>query len=181
MLERNQLQADGYVLAVGNLAAQKNLQGLREAADRLAKLGMLLALVGGFERSVFSTSQDLISSNAKYVGRVEDSELHALYENAACFACPSFYEGFGFPATEAMACGCPVVSANIASLRETCVSAAICVESANSHEIADAVETAINDKAGRARFKREMIDEAGRHLWDAAALRLATALKTNRA
>jgi glycosyltransferase involved in cell wall biosynthesis len=59
--------------------------------------------------------------------------------------------------------------------------AAIYVNPANPHDIADAVETAINDKAERARLKRAMIDEAGRHSWDAAALRLATALKTNRA
>jgi glycosyltransferase involved in cell wall biosynthesis len=177
VLDRHQLRAQGYVLAVGNLAAHKNLHGLTETANRLARLGLTLAFTGGFDRSVFSTQRGVASAAATYLGRVGDAELRALYENAACFVCPSFYEGFGLPAAEAMTCGCPVVAADIPALRETCGSAALYVDLAKPNDIADAVETLIHDQAARDRLTAAMLQQARRHSWDAAALRLASALR----
>ena len=58
-------------------------------------------------------------------GYVTDGELRALYERAACFVFPSFYEGFGIPPLEAMHCGCPVIVSDRASLPEVCGQAAL--------------------------------------------------------
>ena len=62
--------------------------------------------------------------NVKVLGRVSDEELLRLYHQAECFIFPSIYEGFGIPPVEAMACGCPVLAADIPVLREVCADAA---------------------------------------------------------
>ncbi len=51
-------------------------------------------------------------------------ELKTLYQSAAALVFPSLYEGLGPPLLEAMACGCPVFSADILSSREECAKAA---------------------------------------------------------
>ena len=172
ILSQHQLRPRGYALAVGNLAAHKNLAGLRETADRLGRLGLDLAFTGGFDASVFSSQQAGLSGAAKYLGRVDDASLRALYENAACFVCPSFYEGFGLPAAEAMACGCPVVAADIASLRETCGPAAMYFDPARPRDIADAVERSVSNTTERGRLDALMAAQTARHSWDSAARRL---------
>jgi glycosyltransferase involved in cell wall biosynthesis len=62
--------------------------------------------------------------------------LKALYEGAACFVFPSRYEGFGLPAVEAMASGCPVIAADIPALRETCKDAAFYCDPHSQEDIA---------------------------------------------
>jgi len=61
---------------------------------------------------------DALGSNWYYYGSVSDSGLREIYSNAHCFVFPSDYEGFGLPILEAMACGCPVVCSQAASLPE---------------------------------------------------------------
>ena len=56
------------------------------------------------------------STGVEWLGRVDDATLHALYAGAACLAIPSLDEGFGLPAVEAMAVGCPVVAARAGDL-----------------------------------------------------------------
>jgi glycosyltransferase involved in cell wall biosynthesis len=59
------------------------------------------------------------------VGYVADEQLPAIYSGAAAFLMPSQYEGFGFPALEAMACGTPVVTSDAGSLPELVGDAAL--------------------------------------------------------
>ena len=63
--------------------------------------------------------------NVKHLGRVSDNDLAFLYQNALCLVFPSWTEGFGLPALEAMSLGCPVISSDAASLPEVCGEAAL--------------------------------------------------------
>ena len=113
------LQPGHYVLAVGNLAANKNLTILGDLARALAARGMTLAITGAIDPTVFKTSeQSPLPQPAVYLGRVSNGFLRSLYESAACFVFPSYYEGFGLPLLEAMACNCPVVASDIPASRE---------------------------------------------------------------
>ncbi|MGH9486157.1 MAG: glycosyltransferase family 4 protein [Terriglobales bacterium] len=129
-LARFGLARSGFVLAVGTLEPRKNLQALLRAWG-----AALPALPGGLElviagprgsRSVFrSTGLDEIQGRVRWLGRVSDTDLVALYSAAWLFVFPSLYEGFGFPPLEAMACGAPVLCSNAASLPEVVGDAAI--------------------------------------------------------
>jgi len=129
-----------FVLAVGTLAAHKNLSSLGQLADRLVERGMVLAIAGSVGAAAFRSSSDpQLPSSALYLGRVSDEALKALYGSAACYVMPSYYEGFGLPAVEAMTCGCAVVAADIPALRETCGDAAIYFDPSSPQDIAETV------------------------------------------
>lgn len=123
--ERNGLVPRRYVLAVGSLVAHKNLASLGDLAQALARRGLDLAVVGGVAAAVFGSGNTALPQPAKYLGRVSDGALRALYEAAACLVFPSRYEGFGIPPIEAMACRCPVIAARAGAVMEVCGDAAL--------------------------------------------------------
>jgi len=171
------LKPGGYVLAVGTLAAHKNLGALGDLAVRLAARGTPLAITGAFGSAAFQPGGlNSLPPDALYLGRVADGALKALYENAACFVFPSRYEGFGLPAVEAMACGCPVAAGDIAALRETCGDAALYVDWRSPSAIADAVMALLDDPARVAELRMAGTAQAARHSWDKSAMLLTDAL-----
>lgn len=160
-----------YVLAVGSANPNKNFRGLTEAfrrvrermgGERARKLRLVIAGQGnsrifGGERSVV---EGVIHS-----GRVTDAELRALYENAACLALPSFYEGFGLPLLEAMALGCPAVSSNRASLPEVGGDAAVYFNPEDSEEMAGAMTRVLLDAELRTELAQRGMRRALRFRW----------------
>lgn len=140
------LRPGRFVLVVGNLAAHKNLAALGETARALASRGFDLVVTGSLDRAVFGTLAGL-PEPARYVGRVDDASLRALYEAASCFLFPSLYEGFGLPVLEAMACGCPVALSDIPALREVAGGAARYFDPRHPHDIARAVCEVVDDPA----------------------------------
>lgn len=170
-LARHGLTRGCYVLVVGNLAAHKNLAALGPTARALDARGLLLVVTGGFDRAVFA-AQGALPEPARYVGRVSDAELHALYTNALCFLFPSLYEGFGLPASEAMACGCPVVLADIPALREVGGNAARYCDPTSPQAIADAVCSLADDPLAARSLAEQGKTQAAGFTWPAAAARL---------
>ena len=108
-----------FVLVVGNLAAHKNLASLGLLAERLSARGVALVITGSLAAGAFAAGNSAVAagSRACYLGRTSDGELKALYQTASCLVFPSRYEGFGLPAIEAMAVGCPVAVSRIPPLR----------------------------------------------------------------
>ena len=113
-----------FALMVSSLDPRKNFLRLVEAFEGIE--GCKLYIVGDANR-VFGGKggKDLEKGNVKILGRVSDEELLRLYHQAECFIFPSIYEGFGLPPLEAMACGCPVLAADIPVVHEVCADAAL--------------------------------------------------------
>lgn len=158
ILDANGLEQGGFVLAVGNLAAHKNLTALGALAQSLAQSGVKLVVTGGFGGKAFrEMAAGKLPEPALYIGRVSDEELKALYSAAACFVFPSRYEGFGLPVAEAMLCGCPVVASDIPVLREIFPQGAMFCDPLSPNDIAAKVVQVIGDKT-----LQSELSEAGR-------------------
>ena len=117
--------APGYVLFVGTLEPRKNVPGLLRAYRLVRDRGATeapLVLVGGkgwLYQDVFEQADRLgLGEHVRFLHHVGDAALPALYNGAGVLVIPSFYEGFGLTALEAMACGTPVIAAQRASLLE---------------------------------------------------------------
>lgn len=145
ILAKHNLEKDAYVLGVSSRSVIKNFEGLSEAFRRLARPGLKLAVAGGKRRHLFGSGSAKIAPDVIELGYVTDGELRSLYENAALFAYPSFYEGFGIPPIEAMSCGCPVLAARSSSLPEACADAALYCDPANIDDISNGMARIFNE------------------------------------
>lgn len=141
----------GYVLFVGTPEPRKNLPRLVAAVQSLGPAARLV-IAGG---DGWGGAPPADAPAVRWLGRVDDATLHALYGGAACVALPSLHEGFGLPALEAMAIGTPVVAARTGALPEVCAAAAVYVDPLSVASIADGLRVALaDDDAGAAARRR---------------------------
>jgi glycosyltransferase involved in cell wall biosynthesis len=147
--------ADGdYVLAVSTLEPRKNLGRLVEGFRRAGLNGCELRVVGA---RGWGNVEPVPSAGVRWLGEVSDDELARLYRGARCAAYVSFYEGFGLPVLEAMACGTPVVTADLPPIHEF-ARGVVTVDPRD----ADAIAAGLNEALARG-------DELGREGREAAA------------
>lgn len=113
---------DTFILYVGDVNWNKNILGMLEAFQNIK-----LVLVGKafLDTSLHEVQQINSFIDAKNltrdivrIGAVPLEDLVAIFNLASVYIQPSFYEGFGLPVLEAMACGVPVVTSHAASLAE---------------------------------------------------------------
>jgi glycosyltransferase involved in cell wall biosynthesis len=114
-----------FIFVLGSRARHKNVSMLFAIANDLDALGLDILVAGASGKSFTALDACPIPPNVRMLGFVTDDDLAALYQNALCFAFPSLTEGFGLPALEALALGCPVIASNAASLPEVCGDAAL--------------------------------------------------------
>lgn len=120
-----------YILFVGDVNWNKNVIGLLRAFARLRSHKELmqykLVLVGrAFQDSIIVETQEInqfirehdLAHVVLAPGNIPIEELACVYSMASVYVQPSYYEGFGLPVLESMACGCPVVCTNVSSLKE---------------------------------------------------------------
>lgn len=115
-----------HFLYIGNAYPHKNLELLLEVFKDLPDLK--LVLVGKedfFYKKLKKKAENLNLTNVKFFGYATDSELSDLYKKAKALIIPSFIEGFGLPALEAMSNKCVVLASDIPTLREICKDSAI--------------------------------------------------------
>jgi glycosyltransferase involved in cell wall biosynthesis len=145
-----------FILFLGGITPLKNIGNLLRAFALVAKTHDVDLVLAGFKRWSFEKELAPIAElgleeKVKYVGYVADEDLAALYSTAECLALPSWYEGFGIPIVEAMACGCPVVTSNGRhAAPEVAGGASLLVDPADPAAIATAMSRILDDPALRA-------------------------------
>jgi glycosyltransferase involved in cell wall biosynthesis len=109
-----------YVLFVGTLEPRKNLNGLLKAWNEIEMdFKDVWLIVAGASGKVFNRLDSVENADRLcFLGYVEEENLPGLYAGASLLVLPSFDEGFGLPALEAMACGTPVLVSNAEGLCE---------------------------------------------------------------
>ena len=124
----------GYILAVGTSHPRKNVATLIQAYAQLVRRGFSapLVLVGPGETTRLKAvaREAGLSDEVRWLGYVAKQDMPALYTACGVFVFPSFFEGFGLPALEAMGCGAPVVCARGGALPEVVGEAAVLVDPA---------------------------------------------------
>ena len=163
------LRPGGYVLAVGSYSRHKNAVGVARAAALLARTDIEVILAGGANPRIFAPETATGGHPLRRTGYVSDAELRALYQHAACFVFPSFYEGFGLPPLEAMICGCPVVVSRAASLPEVCGDAAVYCNPHDPADIARAIDEVIGNPALQDDLRQRGAERAAGFSWRGAA------------
>lgn len=170
-----------FLLVVASDNPSKNINGLLAAfarlSDRSDRADYRLVIVGGGNTSVFARGS-LQGSQPGVVraGNIDDAGLKALYQSAVALVLPSFYEGFGLPALEAMQCACPVIASNLPALREVCADAALYVDPYSVDDIASAMRRVLDDSALRESLRAAGLARASQWRWAASAERLLAAL-----
>jgi glycosyltransferase involved in cell wall biosynthesis len=155
---------EGFLFYPGRPWPHKNHERLFAALALLRRERPELELVltgGGHEGRP-------VPEGVRVLGLVSAGELVSLYRRAACLVFPSLYEGFGLPPLEAMACGCPVASSNVAALPEAVGDAAALFEPTDPEDIAAVVSAVLESPA---RFVEAGLQRARRFTWAETARR----------
>lgn len=151
-------EAGSYVFYAGNDKPHKNVETLVAACERAQQR---LVLAGGaFER---------FRGRAELRGFVSDDELAALYRGALAVVMPSFDEGFGLPAAEAMACGAAVITSTAPALVEITNDAALHVDARDVEGFANAIARVAHDRELRAQLASRGIERAKHFTWKRCA------------
>jgi glycosyltransferase involved in cell wall biosynthesis len=174
-----------FILYFGTIEPRKNLILLIKAFEALKEK----TIWKGFEGDVFSDLKLVIAGakgwlykdifkeveNSKYkkdiifTGFVDDKDKPHLYNLANLFVYPSFFEGFGFPPLEAMACGVPTIVSNASSLPEIVGDGAVMIDPYNVDELAFAIRKVLEDKDLRENLIKKGLKQAKKFSWDKTA------------
>jgi glycosyltransferase involved in cell wall biosynthesis len=154
-----------FLLYVGNSKPHKNLARLLQAfANVRAQYHIGLVLLGVAPSPSWSHLQGV-----HVLPQVADAQLVQWYNAAEALLLPSLNEGFGFPALEAMACGTPVIAANVSALPEIVGDAGLLIDPYDGRDLAQAIKWLISDQKLHERLRRRGLERAKDFSWSATA------------
>ena len=141
------LEPRSYVLFVGTVEPRKGIDVLLAAHAALRQQGHpnLRVVVAG--PPGWGETPTLDGPGVVAPGRIDELTLDALYRGAAALAVPSRAEGFGLPALEGMARGCPVVVSDTGALPEVVGDAGLLVKPGDADALAGALDRILTDDA----------------------------------
>lgn len=164
-----------YLVSVGTLHPRKNYARLIEAFTALPSEYslMIVGKHGWMFESLLARVRELgLTERVMFLDYVPLTDLPSLYAGARVAVLPSLYEGFGFPALEAQACGTPLVCSNSSSLPEVAGEAAVYFDPLSVSEMASALRFTLDDHVIQNTLVRPGLDNVRRFSWDFAARRV---------
>jgi glycosyltransferase involved in cell wall biosynthesis len=173
-----QLGSGPYIFSISTIQPRKNYQRLIQALAALP-IEYSLVIAGGpgwLHEPIYAEADNpAVRGRVKFIGFVPDADLPALYTEAAAFAYPSLYEGFGLPLLEAMACGAPTLTSNVSCLPEVAGGAAVLVDPLRVDSIAEGLKQTLveHDSLRPKGFAR-----ASQFRWDSVARDLLSLYQT---
>ncbi|RME74570.1 MAG: glycosyltransferase family 1 protein [Chloroflexi bacterium] len=186
------LRTDHRMVAyVGGFGPHKNLTTLVNAFARLAADPALadvrLVMVGENKKEIYLSDFQTIQRQVDrlglagrviFTGFLSDEELVILLNCAAVLALPSLMEGFGLPAVEAAACGCPVVATTASPLPDLLGDGGLYIDPYRQDELEDALRRVLTSPARQQQMSRAALTAAQQLTWEAAARQLLQVIQT---
>ncbi len=185
LLDKYQLQA-GYLMYTGGIDLRKNIEGLIRAYAALApelqqrhQLAIVCSARDEDKQRLLqlAAAQGLAADRVRLTGYVPDADLPPLYQHCALFVFPSWHEGFGLPALEAMSCGAPVIASNTSSLPEVLDLPEALFDPYDSNAIASKISAALSDTEFRQRLLANSQRQAQAFSWHSCAKRALAAME----
>lgn len=166
-----------FLLYIGNWRYHKNVYGLVEAFDLIKEQGKIdcqLVLPGKMGREHQEETEAAINNSPFkpdiiLPGFIPEEELPLLYNAATVFAFPSFYEGFGLPPLEAMACATPVISSNASCMLEVLGDAAEYFNPNSTEEIAKKLVKVLKDENLQKEMSERGQERVKQYSWERMA------------
>ncbi len=170
-----------FVFYVGDVNWNKNIPGLVRACQKI-KVPLVIAgkqAVSQNYDQAHPENQDLVwlqkeaqkDPKIHLLGFVEDKDLPVLYNLSSVYCQPSFYEGFGMPLVEAMACGTPIISSNQGSLPEIGEGAVLYCDSHKRTSLARAIEAVMGDEDLAQKLSKKGLVQVKKFSWEKCAKR----------
>ncbi|MDD3486778.1 MAG: glycosyltransferase family 1 protein [Candidatus Moranbacteria bacterium] len=167
-----------FVFFLGNIEKRKNIGSIIKASGQLSKKfpGYKLVLAGNIapEFQKCQKNKDII-----FCGYIDRKDRPYVYNLAALFVYPSFFEGFGFPAIEAMACGTPVVTSHNSSLPEVAGNAAILIDPNRPDTLFQAIESILTDRNLSDKLVERGFEQIQKFSWEKCARKTLEIIKTS--
>lgn len=166
-----------FIMSLGRLEEKKNTGGIIKAFEILKNdpqnnnLKLLLAGTPGvgYEKIAQAIVSSEFKTDISAPGWINEEDAAGLLNLAEAFVFPSYYEGFGLPVLEAMACGCPVAASKNNSLEEVGGDAALYADPADAGEIAAATGKLLHDDNLRIEKINKGLERVKLFSWERAA------------
>ena len=167
---------DSYLLYVGTVEPRKNILRLLQAynsLDEVLKKTYKLVICGKkgwLYKEIFDYFNETgLDKYVHFTGFVQDEDLPQLYKGASAFLYVSIYEGFGFPVLEAMACGTPVITSGLSSMKEIAGDAALLVNPYDIEDIKKAICKLVDDDRFAVVQREKGVERAKEYSWELCA------------
>lgn len=157
-----------YILAIGGSEYRKNIQRLINVYLKNFRDDYELIVVGGKWRDI-DLAKKYQGENIRFITGVPEEDLIAIYNMADVFVFPSFYEGFGIPVLEGMACGVPVVTSNVSSMPEVGGDATIYFNPYDENDMAEKIKMVLDDKQLREEMISKGLEKVKEYSWEKCA------------
>ena len=167
---QNQPMSRPYFLMLGRQAPYKNIGRVIEALAQ-TKTDCALLIAGPTDErytpELVAKAERLgVRSRLKFLSYVPYDQLPGLLSQAIALVFPSLWEGFGLPVLEAMACGTPVICANVASLPEVAGDAALLIDPMEVGAIASAMNQILTDSLMRSQLETAGLQRVQQFSWE---------------
>jgi len=175
-----------FVMYTGGIDPRKNIESLIHAFSKLPttlRKAHQLAIVCSVQPErrhmleELAVQHGLSREDIAFTGFISEDDLVALYNLCKLFVFPSWHEGFGLPALEAMRCGAPVIGANTTSLPEVIGWEAALFDPHTDGAISAAIERALSDEIFRTELVRRGKEQSQKFSWNASARRVIDAME----
>ena len=167
--------ADNFILYVGGYSPRKNIIGIFEAFSLLKdnlKEDLKIVITGkkGISYEIYKNKAiELgISNSVIFTDFIPLNDLPIFYNACEFLVYPSFYEGFGLPPLEAMACG--VIASNVTSLPEVCRNSAILIDPNDIDELCYSMERVLTDSFLKLTMIERGLSTSNNYSWKNTAL-----------